>query len=189
MFTAHFKGFQGGEGSTCQCRRCRIQSLNQEDPLEEKVAIHSSILAWTIPWTEEPGGLQSTGSQRVGHNWGTEHACRFIIRLKCRSYSQPIHIIKSWYTTIDIEVIEPLSKVYRSFLSSFTTVTDLNCSSICHSHSVTRANVHCPWCWTASLFVLTLGQGVTPVSEELQFFQKPILSVYSIIIVFPFLIS
>ena len=42
-----------------------VQSLGQEDPLEEGMAIHSSILTWRIPWTEEPGGLQSMGSQRV----------------------------------------------------------------------------------------------------------------------------
>ena len=42
-----------------------------EDPLEKETAIHSSILAWRIPWTEEPGRLQSTGSQRVGHDWAT----------------------------------------------------------------------------------------------------------------------
>ena len=45
-----------------------IWSLSQEDPLEKEMATHSSILAWEIPWTEEPGGLQSMGSQRVGHN-------------------------------------------------------------------------------------------------------------------------
>ena len=45
-----------------------VQSPGQEDPLEEEIAIHSSIVAWRIPWTEEPGGLQSMGSQRVGHN-------------------------------------------------------------------------------------------------------------------------
>ena len=45
------------------------QSLGQEDTLEEGLATHSSILAWEIPWTEEPGGLQSKGSQRVGHIW------------------------------------------------------------------------------------------------------------------------
>ena len=45
-----------------------VQSLGQQDPLEEEMATHSSILAWRIPWTEEPGGLQSMGSQRVGHN-------------------------------------------------------------------------------------------------------------------------
>ena len=46
----------------------QVQSLGQEDPLEEEMTAHSSILAWRIPWTEEPGGLQSMGSQRVGHD-------------------------------------------------------------------------------------------------------------------------
>ena len=45
-----------------------IQSLGQEDPLEKEMATHSSTLAWTIPWMEEPGGLQSMGLQRVGHD-------------------------------------------------------------------------------------------------------------------------
>ena len=48
--------------------RAVVQSLVGEDPLEEGMAAHSSILAWRIPWTEEPGGLQSVGSQRVGHD-------------------------------------------------------------------------------------------------------------------------
>ena len=46
----------------------KVQSLGQEDPLEKEMAIHSSTLAWKIPWTEEPCRLQSMGSQRVGHN-------------------------------------------------------------------------------------------------------------------------
>ena len=46
----------------------QVQSLGWEDPLEKDMATHSSILAWEIPWAEEPGGLQSTGWQRVGHN-------------------------------------------------------------------------------------------------------------------------
>ena len=45
-----------------------IRSLGPEDPLEKEMASHSSILAWRIPWTEEPGGLQSMGSQRVRHD-------------------------------------------------------------------------------------------------------------------------
>ena len=45
-----------------------IRFLGQEDPLEKDMATHSSILAWRIPWVEEPGGLQSTGSHRVGHD-------------------------------------------------------------------------------------------------------------------------
>ena len=46
----------------------QVQSLGWEDLLEKGIATHSSILAWRIPWTEEPGRLQSTGSQRVGHD-------------------------------------------------------------------------------------------------------------------------
>ena len=46
-----------------------VWSLDWEDPMEESMETHSSILAWRIPWTGEPGGLQSTGSQRVGHDW------------------------------------------------------------------------------------------------------------------------
>ena len=45
-----------------------VRSLGREDPLEKEMATHSSILAWRTPWTEEPGRLQSTGSQRVGHD-------------------------------------------------------------------------------------------------------------------------
>ena len=45
-----------------------VQSLGQEDPLEKEMATHSCILAWEIPWTEEPGGLQIMGLQRVGNN-------------------------------------------------------------------------------------------------------------------------
>ena len=45
-----------------------VRSLSQEDPLEKGMATHSGILAWRIPWMEEPGGLQSTGSQRAGHD-------------------------------------------------------------------------------------------------------------------------
>ena len=49
-------------------------NLFTESTLENKVATHSSILAWKIQWTEEPGGLQSKGSQRAGHNWVTKYA-------------------------------------------------------------------------------------------------------------------
>ena len=48
-----------------------VQSLGQEDPLEKGTATHSSILAWRIPWTEEPDGLQPMGSKRVGHDYVT----------------------------------------------------------------------------------------------------------------------
>ena len=52
-----------------------VRSLGREDPLEKEMATRCSTLAWRIPWREEPGGLQSTGSQRVGHDWATSLQC------------------------------------------------------------------------------------------------------------------
>ena len=70
---AIFKGFPGGpsgkESTAIQeTREMRVRSLGQEDPLEKETATHSSLPAWEIPWTEEPGRLQSKRPQRVGYN-------------------------------------------------------------------------------------------------------------------------
>jgi len=63
-------GFPGGSVVKYMptMQETQIQFLGQDDPLEKGMAIHSSILAWRIPWTEEPGRLQSMGLQRVGHD-------------------------------------------------------------------------------------------------------------------------
>ena len=64
------QGFPGGsevKASACM-QETWVRSLGQEDPLEKDMATHSSILAWRIPWMEDPGGLQSTVSQRVRHD-------------------------------------------------------------------------------------------------------------------------
>ena len=70
MIFTEFQGFPGGASDNLPANAGdkRVRSLSGEDPLEKEMATHSSILAWEIPWTEEPGGLQSIGSQRVGHN-------------------------------------------------------------------------------------------------------------------------
>ena len=82
------KGFPGGVSSkepTCQGRRQTwVRSLGQEDPLEEEMATHSSILAWRLPWTEEPDGFQSMGLQRVGYDW-SDLAHINKRRIKCNS--------------------------------------------------------------------------------------------------------
>ena len=64
------QGFPGGSvvKNVPAIQEMWVQSLGQEDALEEVMATHSSILAWRIPWTEEPGGLQSMGSKKVRHN-------------------------------------------------------------------------------------------------------------------------
>ena len=65
-----FPGGSVGKNSPASARyqETQVRSLHEEDPLEKEMATHSSILAWKIPWTEKPGGLQSMGLQRVGHN-------------------------------------------------------------------------------------------------------------------------
>ena len=69
-------GGSDGKEPTCWMQEASetwVQSLGREDSLEEEMVIYSSIRAWRIPWTEEPGGLQSMESQRVGHGWRTNH--------------------------------------------------------------------------------------------------------------------
>ena len=68
------KGLPGGLMVTnlLAKQEMRVLCLSWEDPLEKEMAAHSSTLAWEIPWTEEPGGPQSMGSQRVGHNLATK---------------------------------------------------------------------------------------------------------------------
>ena len=62
-----FPGFSDGK-NLATVQETRVRSLVWEDPLEKEMATHSNTLAWRIPWMEESGGLQSTGSQRVGHD-------------------------------------------------------------------------------------------------------------------------
>ena len=73
-----------------------FQSLGQEDPLEKEMTTHSSNLAWEITWTEEPGGLQSMGSQRVGHDWATNtFTLSFFCELFCLFVSS-MFVIVHW---------------------------------------------------------------------------------------------
>ena len=66
-----FPRWHFGKEPACQCRRCKRHGFSpwMGRSLDKEMAIHSSTLTWEIPWTEEPGGLQSLGSQRVGYNW------------------------------------------------------------------------------------------------------------------------
>ena len=78
-----------------EMQEIQVQSLGQEDPLEKGMATHSSILAWNSPWTEEPGELQSMGSQGAGYNCTTEHIHInvIIIEILMTNYLPGIHKI------------------------------------------------------------------------------------------------
>ena len=71
-------------GSDNKASAYNAGSLGWEDPLEKEMAPHSSVLAWRIPWMEEPGGLQSMGLQRVGHNWATSLSRQDEMLLNCK---------------------------------------------------------------------------------------------------------
>ena len=88
QLTLHYTCGPNGKEPICQCRRhkrCGFNPWIRKIPLEEGPAIHSTILTWRIPWTEEPGRLQSIGSQRVGHDW-SDLACRHTTASKTKVY-------------------------------------------------------------------------------------------------------
>ena len=78
----------------------RVRSLNWEDPLEREMAAHSSILAWKIPWTEEPGRLPSMGSQRVRHDWATS-LTYLLIAWKRGLW---LGLLNQWYFSQDLKI-------------------------------------------------------------------------------------
>ena len=71
-----------------------VRSLGWEDPLEKEMVTHSSILAWRIPWMDKPGRLQSTGSQRVGHDWATSLSLSFIVQ---KDHVQQLTSLSIWW--------------------------------------------------------------------------------------------
>ena len=105
-------GGSGGKESACPCRMW-VRSLGEEDPLEEEMATHSSILAWRIPWTEEPGGLQSMGSQRVGHNLATEQQQMAVITLMYSSSSDGSEWVRDELACVTSRAFERHSSTYR----------------------------------------------------------------------------
>ena len=99
-----FPSGSAGKNPDCQCRRHEmwVWSLIEEDPLEEDMASHSSILAWRIPWTEEPGGLWSIGSQRVRHDWSDLARMHVIYMCVCVCVCVLLYIIYlyNWITLL-----------------------------------------------------------------------------------------
>ena len=81
-------------------RETQVRSLGQEDPLEKEMVIHSSFLAWRIPWMEKPGRLQSTGSRRVGHDWATSLYTIHYTQFSCSVVSNSLWPQGLWYARL-----------------------------------------------------------------------------------------
>ena len=108
-----------------------VRSLGWEDPLEKEMAIHSRTIAWRISWTEEPGGLQSMGSQRVRHNWVTSlhftskkwnNMCACVHVCTCKVY------IFTHFTHMDVR-ISIGKRQSQSYESCFQKVCQIVCDS------------------------------------------------------------
>ena len=107
------QGFPGGTSPkepACQCRRLRDRGSipGSEDPPEEEMATHSSILAWRIPWTEKPDRLQSVGSQRVRHYWSNKQLSVHAWTAACQA-SLSITNCQSSLKLMSIELVIPVS--------------------------------------------------------------------------------
>ena len=120
IFVIIYKGGLSGKEPAYQCRRCGFNPWVREDPLEEGMATHSGILARRIPWTEQPGRVQSMGLCRAGHDWSD--------LARTQSKSQDIIAAKLifWLTKICLQIVLPLGwpfttillKIYRNNLES-----------------------------------------------------------------------
>ena len=100
----------------------RVPSLSWEDPLEKVMATHSSILAWRIPMAEEPGSLQSMGSQRIRHDWATYHStAHFFYRVKLPSLLHCQYIFLYFKTNHSwaICTLNPSLKIFTNFTLEF----------------------------------------------------------------------
>ena len=142
-----------GKESTCQCRRCKRHGFSpwvRKIPREKEMATHSSVLAWRIPWTEEPGGLQSMESQRVGHDWAHTHMGAIYINIcvyifMCMYICVYIYIYgwgggrekRRWRSTI-VETLSwrrPMVSMTMGFISAYSSCPWLTCrGSLVESH-------------------------------------------------------
>jgi len=100
----------------------RVQSPGQEDPLEKEMATHSSTFAWKIPWTEEPGRLQSMESQRAGHDWATSLQCsmwslQYLIRWLIRAKKEHIQMQQTHQQTKPRKPMKLATWLWRAVLT------------------------------------------------------------------------
>ena len=112
VYLRHKSIFPGGsDGKEPAMREAWVQSLGREDPLEKEMTTHSSILAWKIPWTEEPGRLQSMGSQGIRHDWVTntytqtkekEFGHKNVKMGSFRQFSFDLGVVTQVYTNVKI---------------------------------------------------------------------------------------
>ena len=171
-----------------------VRSLGQEDPLEKATASHSNILAWRIPWTEEPGGLQSMGLQRVRHNWVTLSLSFMLMVCVYMSVSVDWLIPGRLQSSLYEQVLSPLDLQYlpvlansrclmvSHFISFSRKLRNIFC---CFSTSQIQVmipvwNVSFPPHLSKSALLLRLSQGLLPPGSLLTAFKPQSLLLSSL---------
>ena len=113
----------------------RVRSLGREDPLEKEMAIHSSILAWRIPWMEKPSRLRSMASQRVGHDWATSPSPSVEMQGRKRLFLHNADGQVNFYTNISLEA---------TFWEWIILVHSLSHIWLCQLHELQHDRLPCP---------------------------------------------
>ena len=98
-----------------ETQNTRLQSLGQEDPLEQDMVTHYNILVWRIPWTEEPGGLQFIGLQRIRHDWNDLAHMHNSLKNKFKIFVPVSHSFLFLYISLFIPPLAPLRVFYEIF--------------------------------------------------------------------------
>ena len=114
-----------------------IRSLGREDPLEKAMAPHSSILAWKIPWTEEPGRLQFMGLQRVGHAWATKQQLIQVNMASVVAYRRSINLDKEQPQKKGEDFLSQFSAFFCWYLHPFIILDTTHLHHICPIHTST----------------------------------------------------
>ena len=120
-----------------------VWCLGQEDPLEKGMATHSSILPWKTPWTEEPGRLQSMGSQRVGHDWVTS-----LVTSAGETGTRVLSLLLSWIRTSGTQRLKPKQQIFQKTCcqqSDFLLISSLFENSPSCRHPLSSPSWHTPW--------------------------------------------
>ena len=159
-----YLGFPGGSDGKVSVHNAAdpVQSLGQEDPLEKEMATHSSILAWRSPWTEEPRRLQSTGSQRVAHDWPTSLYLTWGLQKSSMWINRTHQIWKIWgcsffkYLVLPLPLFEiPICMLEYSILPHRSLKLFLSLIVYCYVFKFTRVLFNAE-------FVINLRQGTFP---------------------------
>ena len=130
-----------GKESACSAGDL-VQSLGQEDPLEKGMAAHSSVLTWRIPGTEEPGGLQSMGSQRVRHYWVTNtFTFNHQLTQELDLGTQRLLTLSPVLTTCSLSTVPSVGDIFKDTQDSWLNSTALSSSWWCSSWPLTVARV------------------------------------------------